>query len=127
MKMFIYAMRDLTNPNASKIGVSNNPERREGEVAYVKTYGRYEVNTRREAVLIESMAKAFAIRKFGRAYNDRYERLGYYSDGYTEFFNAPIKSAMGFILKALMLFRKLGYDALRSYRRKFTRVHNIHI
>ena len=125
--MFVYAMIDKTNPNASKIGVSNNPERREGEVGYVKTYGRYRVASRRDANLIESMAKAFAIRKYGRAYTEGSERLGFYSDGYTEFFNAPIKAAMGFILKALMMFRELGYDALRSYRRKFTRVNNIRI
>ena len=118
--MFVYVMEDLTMTGVSKIGVSNNPERRETEVCGVKTKARYEMADRYIANLIESMAQAFAIKKYGRAYNRN-------SDGYTEFFKCTWRQAMGFILRAYQLFQKLGYAGLRSYRRKFCRVHDIHI
>jgi len=118
--MFVYVMEDLTMTGVSKIGVSNNPERRETEVCGVKTKARYEMADRYIANLIESMAQAFAIKKYGRAWNRK-------GDGYTEFFKCTWRQAMGFILRAYQLFQKLGYAGLRSYRRKFCRVHGIHI
>ena len=126
--MFVYVMEDHTAPNVTKIGVSNNPERREREVWMVTTRARYKVADRYIANLIESMAQAFAIRKCGRAYPYHGQRqVSSYAQGYTEFFKCTVKQAMGFILRAYQLFQKLGYDALRSYRRKFCRTHGIHI
>jgi len=125
--MFVYVMEDKTAPNVSKIGVSNNPERREREVWMVTTRARYKVADRYIANLIESMAQAFAIRKCGRAYHHSEERDVWGSQGYTEFFKCTVKQAMGFILRAYQLFQRLGYDALRSYRRKFCRIHGIQI
>jgi hypothetical protein len=125
--MFVYVMEDHTAPNVTKIGVSNNPERREREVWMVTTRARYKVADRYIANLIESMAQAFAIRKCGRAYRHSEERDVWGSQGYTEFFKCTVKQAMGFILRAYQLFQRLGYDALRSYRRKFCRIHGIQI
>ena len=116
--MFVYAMEDLTMDGVSKIGVSNNPERRARKVGAVVVKARYEVADRYIANLIESMAHALAIKKYGRAWNRR-------GDGYTEFFKCTWRQAMGFILRAYQLFQKLGYKGLRSYRRKFCRVNRI--
>lgn len=117
--MFVYAMED-TNFPITKIGVSKNPEARAKQVGAVIVKARYEVADRYIANLIESMAHAFAIRKYGRSRL----RTG---DGRTEFFNCTVRQAMGFILRAYQLFSKMGYDALRSYRRNFCKRNRIRL
>jgi hypothetical protein len=117
--MFVYAMEDVTHP-ITKIGVSKNPEARAKQVGAVVVKARYEVADRFIANLIESMAHAFAIRKYGRSS----VRTG---DGRTEFFKCTVRQAMGFILRAYQLFSKMGYDALRSYRRNFCRRNKIRL
>ena len=121
-------MEDHTAPNVTKIGVSNNPERREREVWMVTTRARYEVADRYIANLIESMAQALQsenavvpITIMGNVQSRHMLKAT------PSFSNALLSKRWVSSFGLYQLFQKLGYDALRSYRRKFCRIHGIHI
>ena len=117
----VYIMIHENLPDASKIGVSVNPEQRKKQIAkWTSKEGRVynypmfvewqsrKVN-RQLAEAVEHLAQAYALVKYGQTQ----ELPKTIVSGRSEFFQCSIKQAVSFIANAFKMAKKLNNDVLK--------------
>ena len=117
----VYIMTHENLPNASKIGVSVNPEQRKKQIAkWTSKEGRvynYPMSVawqsqkveRQLAEAVEHLAQAYALVKYGQI-SELPETI---VSGRSEFFQCSTKQAIGFIAVAFKMAKKLNNDVLK--------------
>jgi hypothetical protein len=117
----VYIMTHENLPDASKIGVSVNPEQRKKQIAkWTSKEGRvynYPMSVawqsrkvkRQLAEAVEHLAQAYALVKYGQTQ----ELPKTIVSGRSEFFQCSIKQAVSFIANAFKIAKKLNNDVLK--------------
>ena len=117
----VYIMTHENLPDASKIGVSVNPEQRKKQIAkWTSKEGRvynYPMSVawqsqkveRQLAEAVEHLAQAYALVKYGQIS----ELPKTIVSGRSEFFQCSIKQAVSFIANAFKMAKKLNNDVLK--------------
>jgi hypothetical protein len=117
----VYIMIHENLPDASKIGVSVNPEQRKKQIAkWTSKEGRvynYPMSVawqsrkvkRQLAEAVEHLAQAYALVKYGQTQ----ELPKTIVSGRSEFFQCSIKQAVSFIANAFKIAKKLNNDVLK--------------
>jgi hypothetical protein len=117
----VYIMTHENLPDASKIGVSVNPEQRKKQIAkWTSKEGRvynYPMSVawqsqkveRQLAEAVEHLAQAYALVKYGQIS----ELPKTIVSGRSEFFQCSIKQAIGFIVAAFTMAKKLNNNVLK--------------
>ena len=117
----VYIMTHENLPNASKIGVSVNPEQRKKQIAkWTSKKGRvynYPMSVawqshkveRQLAEAVEHLAQAYALVKYGQIS----ELPKTIVSGRSEFFQCSTKQAVGFITAAFKMAKKLNNNVLK--------------
>ena len=117
----VYIMTHENLPNASKIGVSVNPEQRKKQIAkWTSKEGRvynYPMSVawqsqkveRQLAEAVEHLAQAYALVKYGQIS----ELPKAIVSGRSEFFQCSTKQAIGFVAVAFKMAKKLNNNVLK--------------
>jgi len=117
----VYIMTHENLPDASKIGMSVNPEQRKKQIAkWTSKEGRvynYPMSVawqsqkveRQLAEAVEHLAQAYALVKYGQI-SELPETI---VSGRSEFFQCSIKQAIGFIVAAFTMAKKLNNNVLK--------------